>query len=86
MATPQITAQPRPSAKYEAVRQFTAYIVHNGGSAEDPLILEKGAVLWADTSFWRDCPRESALVVRFLSGDSWFYVDRETFVDCTRKR
>ena len=80
-----MTAQPRPSAKYEVVREFTAYIVQNAGSTEDPRILEKGAIIWADAGFWEDRPRESALVVRFLCDDSWFYVDRETFVDCTRK-
>lgn len=79
-----MTAQPRPSAKYEVVRQFTAYMVQNAGSSEDPRILEKGAILWSDGNFFEDRPRESALVVRFLCDDSWFYVDRETFVHCTR--
>jgi hypothetical protein len=74
-----------PALKYEVVRQFTAYVVQNGGSAEDPHVLEKGAVVWADGNFRGERPRESELVVRFLCNDSWFYVDRQTFLDCTHK-
>jgi hypothetical protein len=80
----KMTARHDPKLKYEVVRPFTAY-VQNGGSAEDPQILEKGAVVWADENFREERPRESKLVVRFLCNDSWFYVDRQTFLDCTRR-
>jgi hypothetical protein len=81
----KMTARRDPTLKYEVVRQFTAYVVQNGGSGEDPQTVEKGAVVWADRNFLEERPRESELVVRFVCNDSWFYVDRQTFFDSTRK-
>jgi hypothetical protein len=81
-----MTAQQDSTSKYEVVRQFTAYVGRNGASGEDPHILEKGAIVWPDANFWGDRPQARALVVRFQCNDSWFYVDRKTFLDCTRRK
>jgi len=80
-----MTPPQNQSDKYEVVHRFSAY-VQNGASPQDPRILKKGAILSADMEFDQKSSRESALVVRFHFDDSWFYVDRETFEDCTRKK
>jgi hypothetical protein len=74
------------SENYEVIHPFTAYFAPNTGEVEDPHALAKGAIVRADVEFGQDNSPESALVVRFMFGDRWFYVDRETFVDCTRKK
>lgn len=83
-----MTAPQDQSEEYEVVRPFTAYFAPNRGQMqiEDPLALAKGAIIRADIEFSEDSSPESALVVRFSFDDRWFYVDRETFVDCTRRR
>jgi hypothetical protein len=81
---PQVEAQ-QASLKYEVRNQFTAYRVQSeGGTGQDPRILETGAIIWADSDFGKDKPAFGALIVRFLCNDAWFYVDLETFARCTR--
>lgn len=81
-----MTARPDQSTEFEVVRQFTAYIVQNAGKTEDPRPLRKGSIIRTEIESETASTPESALVVRFLWNDNWFYVDRETFLDCTRKK
>lgn len=69
--------------KYEITHPFTAYSAREefpGNSS----VLEKGTVIWIDLDFGWDNAAVRALIVRFLYGDVWFYMDRETFERSTR--
>jgi hypothetical protein len=81
---PQVEHQPSRS-KHEVTRRLTAYSVQAEGQATDTRIIEEGTIVWADPDFRKDRPQESALIVRFLFDDCWFYVDRETFAHSTHK-
>ena len=72
-------------SKYEIIRQFTAYVFQWEEDVDgEPRLLEAGTMILADPDFWEDKPWKGAPVVRFLCDDVWLYVERETFIDCTR--
>lgn len=73
------TCEERP--KYEITHRLTAYSKELPGNGH---VLEKGTVIRIDPDFAWDNTAVSALIVRFVCGDVWFYLDRETFERSTR--
>jgi hypothetical protein len=71
--------------KCEVIRHLTAYPVQGPGLAGDTTIIQRGAIVWVDPTAWDNQPEVGELVVRFLSGESWFYTDRDTFAHSVRK-
>jgi hypothetical protein len=72
-------------SKYEIVHRFIAYTFQwDEEAVGEPRVLEEGAIVSADTDFWKDKPWRGTLVVRFLCDHLWLYVDRETFLNSTR--
>lgn len=81
---PQISEE-STRLKCEVIRQLTAYPVQRQGLAGDTTVIQRGTIVWVDPTAWDNQPRVGELVVRFLSGESWFYTDRETFSRSVRK-
>ena len=81
-----MTGHRQSRSKYETTRQFTAYSFQWDEEAiGEPRVLEKGTIVSADPDFWRDKPWKGTLVVRFLCDHVWLYVERDVFVNSTRK-
>jgi hypothetical protein len=78
---PQPPEQRESCLQYKVTRRLNAY----PAQGSDTVVLDEGVIVWADPDFWNDKPWKGELVVRFLCNESWFYVDRETFVESTRR-
>jgi hypothetical protein len=81
---PQPPEQRESCLRYKVTRRLNAYPAQEGSTA-DAVIVDEGVIVWADPDFWNDKPWKGELVVRFLSNETWFYADRETFVASTRR-